>query len=145
MDLHHLQAHREALVRLHMEVEERGDAEAVLATFSVPHYDLVATGQVLSGAEGIIKRVNDLAAAMPDAKIELMTLRHSDDAVIVETRTQGIQKAELFGLPATGKAYSVRGVAIFRFDGPDLVDEIVYYDRLTILEQLGSGPIKSLA
>jgi steroid delta-isomerase-like uncharacterized protein len=136
LDLKHLQSHREALVRLHMEVEERGDAEAVLETFSVPHYDLVATGQVLSGAEGIIRRVQDLAAAMPDAKIDIVTLRHADDAVIVETRTHGVHKAELFGLPATGKAYNVRGIAIFKFDGPDLVDEIVYYDRLTIIDQL---------
>lgn len=133
-----LAARREALVLHHMEAEERGDAQAVVDTFTVKRYDLVATGQVLLGDEGVTSRVENLVASMPGIKIELVSLRHCTDAVIVETISHGFHTAKLFGLEPTGKPYSSRGIAIFRFEGEGLVDEIVYYDRLTIIDQLTS-------
>lgn len=105
-------------------------------TFSVPRYDLAATGQLLEGPEAVAKRVVDLAAANPGVRIEAVSLRHADDAVIVETRTRGLHQIDPFGMAPTGKPNDVRGVALFVFDGDRLVNEIVYHDRLTGLEQV---------
>jgi steroid delta-isomerase-like uncharacterized protein len=131
-----LRARREALVHHHIKVELEGDAEAVVATFKRPRYALVAPGVVLEGSEAVARRVHDMAAAMPDCRMYLDSLRHADDAVIVETRTEGRHTGSLLGVPATGKAYVTRRVAIFRFEGEDLMEEIVYYDRQSLLEQI---------
>lgn len=131
-----LRATREALVRHHIKVEMAGDAAAVVATFAHPRYDLVSTGAILEGPDEVAQRVVALAEAMPGAHMETVSLRHCDDAVIVETLTTGRHDGPLLGRPPTGKPYTTRGVAIFRFDGPDLVEEIVYYDRLSLLAQL---------
>jgi steroid delta-isomerase-like uncharacterized protein len=131
-----LRASREALVRHHIDVEFAGDADALNATFAHPRYDLVATSTVLDGAAEVAARVHALAAQMPGAEMELLSLRHADDAVIVETVTRGLHTGPLLGMAPTGKPYVSRGVAIFRFEGDDLVEEIVYYDRLTLMDQL---------
>ena len=131
-----LRARREDLVRRHIAVEFEGDAEALIATFAHPRYDLVATNTVLVGAEQVAQRVHALAEQMPGATMDLASFRHADDAVIVETVTRGFHTGPLLGMPPTGKPYFTRGVAIFRFKGTDLVEEIVYYDRLSLMEQL---------
>lgn len=127
---------REALVRHHIHVEFAGDAVALNATFVHPRYVLVATSTILDGAEEVAGRVHALAEQMPGAEMELLSLRHADDAVIVETLTRGLHTGPLLGMPPTGKPYETRGVAIFRFNGKDLVEEIVYYDRLSLMDQL---------
>ena len=131
-----LRARREELVRHHIAVEFDGDPEALNATFAHPRYDLVATNTVLDGAEQVAQRVYALAEQMPGAQMELASFRHAEDAVIVETVTRGLHTGPLLGMPPTGKPYVTRGVAIFRFEGADLVEEIVYYDRLSLMEQL---------
>jgi steroid delta-isomerase-like uncharacterized protein len=138
-----LRREREALVRHHMAVEEAGDAAAVVATFSRPRYDLVAPAVLLEGAAAVAKRVQDLGESMPGARIELVSLRHTDDAVIVETRTRGLHEGPLFGLRPTGRPYDVRGIAIFVFEGEALVSEVVYYDRLTLIDQIRGKPFSA--
>jgi steroid delta-isomerase-like uncharacterized protein len=131
-----LRARREALVRRHIDVEFAGDADALVATFAHPRYDLVATSSVLDGAAEVSARVHALAEQMPRATMDIHSLRHADDAVIVETITRGLHTGPLLGMTPTGKPYVTRGVAIFRFEGEDLVEEIVYYDRLSLMDQL---------
>ncbi|HEX2492156.1 MAG TPA: ester cyclase [Steroidobacter sp.] len=143
VDLMELRRKREALVHRHMTVEESGDAAAVVATFSRPRYDLVAQGVILEGAEAVSKRVQDMCESMPGARIELVSLRHTDDAVIVETRTRGRHEGPLFGLRPTGRPYDVRGIAIFVFEGEALVSEVVYYDRLTLIDQIRGRPFSA--
>lgn len=77
---------------------------------------------------------------MPSIQIKLVSLRHCEDAVIVETIARGTHTALLFGLEPTGRPYSSRGIAIFRFENDGLVEEVVYYDRLSIIEQLTGAP-----
>lgn len=131
-----LRAKREELVRHHIDVEFKGDADALVATFAKPRYDLVATGTILEGAEEVAHRVNTLAEQMPGATMEVASLRHADDAVIVETVTRGQHLGPLLDMPPTGNFYTTRGLAIFRFKGADLVEEIVYHDRLSLMDQL---------
>ena len=46
-------AEREAVVREHMESENRHDFDATMATFSHPRYELIATGEVYDGEEAV--------------------------------------------------------------------------------------------
>jgi len=133
-----LRRQREALVHRHIAAEMAGDAAGTVATFAVPRYDLVSTETVLDTAEAVAARVDALFETMPGAVLEIASLRHADDAIIVETRTTGRHDGPLMGVAPTGRPYTIRGCAIFRFEGADLVEEIVYNDRLTLIEQLAS-------
>ena len=75
---------REAIVREHMESENRHDFDATIATFSHPRYELMASGEVFDGEAEVRAYFARSRTAFPDQRNELRALRHTDDAVIVE-------------------------------------------------------------
>ncbi|MGI8760742.1 MAG: ester cyclase [Jatrophihabitantaceae bacterium] len=134
-----VRAHRERLVREHMESENTHDFEVTLATFEHPRYEIVATGQVMDGRDEVMAYYAQTRAAFPDQRNELIALHHADDAVIVEFTLRGTHQGSLFGEPVTGRPFEARMAAFFLFDGAHLVCERVYQDMATILTQLGLG------
>jgi hypothetical protein len=64
-------------------------------------------------------------------------MHHADDAVIVEFDLLGTHLGSYRGLPATGRAFTCRTLAIFEFEGEGIVCERAYFDSATILRQLG--------
>jgi steroid delta-isomerase-like uncharacterized protein len=140
MDAEALRAFRERLVLDHMESENVHDFERTLSTFAHPRYELVATGEVYDGADEVRRYFDESRAAFPDQRNELVTLRHADDAVIVEFDLKGTHHGPLRGIPPTGREFTCRTLSMFLFDGERLVGERVYFDVLTILGQLGLGP-----
>jgi len=134
-----LSERREAVVREHMESENEHDFDTTLATFEHPRYEIVPTGDVYDGAEEVMAYFAESRSAFPDQRNELVSLRHSDDAVIVEFDLKGTHRGPLRGFEPTGREFTCRMLAIFEFDGDRIVCERVYFDRATILEQLMAG------
>jgi steroid delta-isomerase-like uncharacterized protein len=128
---------REAIVREHMESENRHEFDVTLETFDHPRYEIVPTGDVFDGVEEVSGYFRDTRAAFPDQRNELIALHHSDDAVIAEFTLKGTHEGPLRGIPATGKEFSCRCTAFFLFEQDRLVCERVYFDSATILGQLG--------
>lgn len=128
---------REALVRKHMESENRQELDVTMGTFHHPRYELVATGEVYDGPEEVAEYFAATRAAFPDQRNELIALHHADDAVIAEFDLKGTHLGRLGGLPATGREFTTRMTAFFLFDEDRLVCERVYYDAGSILRQLG--------
>lgn len=128
---------REAIVREHMDAENRHDFDAVIATFAHPRYELVATGQVHDGEEEVRAYFASSRGAFPDQRNELVALHHADDAVIVEFDLLGTHHGPLLGMEPTGREFRCRMAAFFLFDEDRLVCERVYFDAGTILGQLG--------
>jgi steroid delta-isomerase-like uncharacterized protein len=122
-----------------MESENRHEFDVTLATFSHPRYELIATGQVFDGEEAVRQYYAASRAAFPDQRNEILTLRHADDAVVVEFDLLGTHRGPLLGSPATGREFRCRMVALFLFEegGDAIVCERVYFDAATILRQLG--------
>jgi len=133
-------AEREAIVREHMESENRHDFAATLATFEHPRYEIVPTGDVYDGAEEVMGYFKASRATFPDQRNELRAMHHADDAVIVEFDLLGTHKGELRGIPPTGKEFRCPMIAVFRFGAEKIVCERVYFDSVTILRQLGIMP-----
>jgi steroid delta-isomerase-like uncharacterized protein len=131
---------RDALVREHMDSENRLDLAATMATFTHPRYEIIATGQVYDGEAEVTEYFASSRAAFPDQRNELIALHHTDDAVIVEFDLLGTQHGELIGFAPSGRAFRCRMVALYLFEGDGLVCERVYFDALTILGQLGHLP-----
>jgi len=132
-----LRARREALVREHMESENRHEFDATIATFAHPRYELIATGDVYDGEQEVLRYFEESRTAFPDQRNELIALHHADDAVIVEFYLLGTHLGPLRSLPATGRSFRARMTSFFIFEGDRIVCERVYFDQASILRQLG--------
>jgi len=134
-----LRSRREAVVREHMDSENRHDFEATLATFRHPRYELVGTGDVYDGPDEVRAYFAETRAGFPDQRNRLVAMHHTDDAVIVEIVLEGTHGGMLRGLPPTGRAFACPMIAVFAFQpGDDRIScERVYFDTATILRQLG--------
>jgi steroid delta-isomerase-like uncharacterized protein len=131
---------REALVREHMESENRHAFDVTLATFSHPRYEIVPTGDVYDGAEEVMRYFATSREAFPDQRNELRALHHTDAGVIVEFDLLGTHRGPLRGIPPTGREFRCPVVALFLFGDERIVCERVYFDSATILRQLGLIP-----
>jgi len=135
-----LRERREAVVREHMESENRHEFDVTLSTFSHPRYELIATGEVFDGESAVRGYYAASRAAFPDQRNAVHAIHHTDDAVIVEFDLLGTHRGPFRGIPPTGRAFTCRMVALFLFDGERIVCERVYFDAATILRQLGLVP-----
>ena len=135
-----LRERREAVVREHMESENRRAFDVTLATFAHPRYELVATGEVFDGAEAVSGYYAASRTAFPDQRNEVRAIHHTDDGVVVEFDLLGTHRGPFRGVPATGLEFRCRMIALFIFAGERIACERVYFDSATILRQLGLVP-----
>lgn len=135
-----LRDRREAVVREHMESENRLDFEATLRTFKHPRYELIATGEVFDGPEQVRGYYAASRAAFPDQRNTIHALHHTDAGVIVEFDLLGTHQGPMRGIPPTDRAFVCRMAAFFLFEDDLIVCERVYFDSATILRQLGILP-----
>ena len=134
-----LRSRREAVVRRHMEAENVHDYDTVLATFAHPRYELMATGQVFDGEDEVRRYFELSRTPFPDQRNELVSLRSTDDGVVVELDLLGTHLGPLRGVEPTGRTFRSRMCALFLFeeDGDGIVCERVYFNPGDILGQLG--------
>jgi predicted ester cyclase len=119
-----------------MEAENALEMDRALATFKHPRYEIIATGEIYDGAEEVAQYYRESRTVFPDQRNELISLRHADDAVIVEFWLLGTHKGPLGWLEPTGRDFKCRMTAFFIFEGTALTCERVYFDSATIRRQL---------
>ena len=103
-------AARIAIVDRHIRLENEHDLEGVLATFGDhARYDDEPWGEHVT-----------------------------DDAILVEVLIRGTHLGAWRSLPPTGRRVEIPLCGVYTFDGDDrLAGEKIYYDRGTVLRQLG--------
>ena len=131
---------REKIILDHFSDEVKQDWDSVLSTFPHPRYELIPQGIVHDGLEQVMSYYIDTRRAFPDQHHEIIKLRHSDDAVIVEFWLMGTHKGYLGKIPPTNNEFRVRMTAFFIFEGDTLIVERIYFDALTMLKQLIGKP-----
>jgi steroid delta-isomerase-like uncharacterized protein len=137
-----LDERRLAIVREHMESENRHEFDVTMATFDHPRYEIIPTGEVFNGPEEVARYFQITREAFPDQRNENSSLRPAEDAVIAEFDLLGTHRGELRGIAPTGRSFRCRVCAIFEFaPGRDhIICERVYFDAATIMQQLlGEG------
>lgn len=133
-------AARQKLVLDHFHDEVRQAWDDVLSTFPHPRYELVPQLLVHDGDAAVRTYYADTRTAFPDQDHEIIALRHSADAVIVEFWLMGTHRGYLGKVPPTGSRFRVRMTAYFVFDETEtLVCERIYFDSLTMVKQLLGG------
>ena len=130
---------RLAIVEQHIRLENAHDLEGVLRTFgNTAHYDDEAWGEHYDGTNGVRQFYEQLMTALPDLEIQVVRQHVTDDAVVLEVVIRGTQLGPWRGLPATGRRVEVPLCGVYTFDSDDrLSGERIYYDRGTVLGQLG--------
>lgn len=130
---------RIALVEQHIRFENAHDVAGVLSTFGKkPHYDDEAWGEHYEGQTGVREFYKQIMKGLPDLEVEVRHRYVSDEAIIVEVIVRGTHLDVWRGLPATGRRVEFPLCALFTFDAEDrLAAEKIYYDRVTVLSQLG--------
>jgi steroid delta-isomerase-like uncharacterized protein len=132
-------AARVALVEQHVRLENAHDLEGVLGTFGeTARYDDEPWGDHYEGQDGVRAFYEQLMKALPDLEIDVRHRHVTDESVILEVVIRGTHLGGWRGLSATGRKIEFPLCGIYTFDDNDrLAGEKIYYDRGTVLRQLG--------
>jgi steroid delta-isomerase-like uncharacterized protein len=130
---------RIAMVEQHIRLENEHNLDGVLETFGDgAHYDDEAWGEHYRGSDGVRSFYEQLMSALPDLEIDVQRQHVAEDAVLVEVIIRGTHLGAWRGLPATGRRVEFPLCGVYTFDPDDrLAGERIYYDRATVLRQLG--------
>jgi steroid delta-isomerase-like uncharacterized protein len=130
---------RIALVEQHIRLENEHDLEGVLGTFGESaQYDDEPWDEHYKGRDGVHQFYGQLMKALPDLKIDVQQRHVTEDAILVEVMISGTHQGSWRGLPATGRQIEFPLCGVYTFDADDrLAGEKIYYDRGTVLRQLG--------
>ncbi len=133
------QSVRLAVVEQHVRLENEHDLEGVLATFGdTANYDDEAWGEHHEGRDGVRNFYSQLMKALPDLQIDIQRRHVAGDAVVLEVIIRGTHLGAWRGLPATGRRVEFALCGVYTFCSDDrLSGERIYYDRGTVLRQLG--------
>jgi steroid delta-isomerase-like uncharacterized protein len=132
-------AARLALVRRHVQGENAHDLDAIMATFGeTACYEDAPWGERHDGRNGVRAYYDALIRSVPDLLIDVQREHVSADHVVLEVVIRGTHVGTWRGLPGTGRTLAIPLCGVFTFDGADrLAGERIYYDRATVLRQLG--------
>ncbi|MFD4673326.1 ester cyclase [Lentzea sp. NPDC058450] len=128
--------------RLMYRLFTENDVEGVV-TLLAEDYELtdMATGETIRGHDGFRDWMRRSREGLPDAVAEVMALHQDENVVVAEVRNHGTHTGTLTmpdgtTYPATGRRLDVRGCEVLRFHDRRIVSCTVYYDALSMAEQL---------
>ena len=126
-------------VEEHVRLENLHDLDGVLGTLGAdPQYHDEAWEDRRAGRDGVRAYYAELFAAAGSLRIDVTSRHASDETVVIEAIITGAQTGAWRGLPPTGRPFSIPICAVFSFDPDDRISaETLYYDRATVLRQLG--------
>jgi steroid delta-isomerase-like uncharacterized protein len=135
-----LRAWRQKVVLEHVAGENAKDLERVMNTFAAPCYDLAAAGAGrMEGDEAVRALQHRNWAAFSGVRYEVAKLHHCDAGVILEFFIRGRHEGTYLEVPPSGKSIDVPAIAVFEFDGRDLVCERPYVNQALLLAQMRSA------
>lgn len=138
-DLERRMAARLAIVEEHVARENRHDLDGIMATFgAAARYDEEPWDDHHVGRDAVRVYYDGMLRAMPDLNIDVRERHAAEAAVILEVVISGHHLGAWRGLLPTGRPVQFPLCGVFTFDSGDrLAGEKIYYDRATVLRQLG--------
>jgi len=127
-------------VEQHVELENLHDLNGVMDTFGrSASYDDEPWGEHFRDRDAVRGYYEGLMHAVPDLHIDPQQRHAAEDVVILQCRITGTHERTWHGLPGTGRTIDVPLCAVYTFadDGVELAGEQIYYDRATVLRQVG--------
>jgi predicted ester cyclase len=121
----------------------KGDESVAEEIFATSFRDLDA--QWPGGADGGIDAMKEKLAffrgAIPDFQFTVLKQLVVDDHVVCHWKGDGTQQGEFGGVAPTGKPVIVDGISIFTCRNGQIVEQVISYDVLGMLQQIGATTI----
>jgi steroid delta-isomerase-like uncharacterized protein len=135
------QQHKDLALRLY-DALNRGDADAVaeLVTPDYAEHDPLP-GQG-TGREGVVDRFSMIVTALAP-RFTVHDVIAEDDKVVVRWTNNGTHVGQFAGIPATGRAFEMGGIDVYRVQDGLLAEHWHQIDQLSMLGQLGLLPAPS--
>jgi steroid delta-isomerase-like uncharacterized protein len=99
-------------------------------------------GKEARGVEAGLQNAYMYAQAFPDSEIEIKDLYIQGNTAIAEMVARGTHRGDLMGIAPTGRAIEINMCNVMELREGKIHREREYFDRLTMLEQLGVAPSK---
>jgi steroid delta-isomerase-like uncharacterized protein len=123
------------------ELINAGDIDGFGALLAADFIEHEQTPGLEPTREGVMAFFRMFRAAFPDLRMEPQDILPSGDKVVIRFLGTGTNHGEFMGMPATGKAMSVEGIDIMRFDNDGLCHEHWgVFDAMLMMQQLGAIP-----
>jgi steroid delta-isomerase-like uncharacterized protein len=112
--------------------------------FISPDYVLrtAATGMP-AGRDAVRGSIAAYLAGFSDLRISVDELVAEGDRVVGLFTFTGTHDGDLFGIPPTGRAISVRQMAMYRIRDGQVVEEWEVSDQLALMQQVGAIPAEA--
>jgi len=126
-------------VEEHVRSENDHDLGRVMQTFgAAARYDDEPWDEHHEGRDQVRAYYETLLHAVPDLHIDVRRRHVSEDAIILEVVITGTHQGAWRGLPGTGRRLEFPLCGVYTFDEQNqLTGEKIYYDRATVLRQIG--------
>ena len=128
-----------SIVNEHVGLENEHNLEGIMGTFGeTARYDDEPWNAHYNGRQEVREFYTQLLRAMPDLHVDIQRRHAGEDAVILEVIIRGRHLGAWRGLSATGRQIEFPLCGVYTFDKENqLAGEKIYYDRATVLRQLG--------
>jgi steroid delta-isomerase-like uncharacterized protein len=134
-----LEANKE-LVRQLYEVSNTGDIASLDSILSPDYVNHTAQPGEIPTAEGLAQVVTTFRSAFPDLVVTVDDIFAEGDKVVARTTSSGTHLAPVYGIEATNKPFTVRGISIERIVDGRIVEHWGSFDQLSLLQQIGVAP-----
>lgn len=131
------------MVKTHIEVENKHDMAAMLATLvdEDPVREEIA-GKTYRGQKDVAARYQALWDAFPDFTVSPVSFTENSKTVAMEAIYTGTHRGIFNGHSPTGKSFKLRIVVVFHFSGREIASESIYLDYASQLRQLGIADLQ---
>lgn len=131
----------EALVRRFFEEfcnERRGEvADEIIAGDFISHGPQAPPAE---GPDGVRERVGVYQDSL-DGHWDVQEVFSTGDRVLARWTGSGTHRAELMGVPPTGRQIAVDALSVFRIADGKIAEEWTVWDALGLLQQVGAVPV----
>ena len=126
------------IIDLMLQLWNSGSAEAAkqLYSESAERYD-PNDPQACRGSQEIARYVAEVRNGFPDFKLQIDETIAQGDRFVIHWTCTGTHRGEYQGIPPTGRTVRISGASLERIENGSITEDRVYFDRLTLLEQLG--------
>jgi steroid delta-isomerase-like uncharacterized protein len=100
-------------------------------------YEDVAADKIHRGTEDIKRLLLAADEWAHDFRVTMTSLVVGDESAATEWVSEGTQTGPIGDLPASGKAFRLRGASVIKFRSGKIAQVIDYYDMATFVKQLG--------
>ena len=126
--------------RYHSEILQRCDL-AVADEIIDPRFKLHSPGippEMTRGCDGVKRLAAALATGSADLQVIDHDLAAERDKVLIRWTLSGTHGGDLFGLPRSGRSFSVNGIDLFRIAESKIAELWQSWDQFGLFQQLGA-------